>query len=91
MKKYKDTAKKFAEEIQFPEDAFCDTFSIEIKSNTEIIIEGCKGMVEYDTTQIAVNLGSMIVRISGDCLEISNFSDQQVTIKGIIISVSFSS
>ena len=91
MKKYKDTAKKFAEEIQFPEDAFCDTFSIEMKSNTEIIIEGCKGMIEYDTSQIAVNLGSMIVRIHGDNLEISNFSQLQVIIKGTIISMDFSS
>lgn len=91
MKKYKDTAKKFAEEIQIPEDVFCDSFSIEMKSNTEIIIEGCKGMVEYDTTQIAVNLGSMIVRIHGDSLEIGNFSEQQVTIRGTVISMDFSS
>lgn len=91
MKKYKDTAKKFAEEIQIPEDAFCDTFSIEMKSNTELIIEGCKGMIEYGTSSIAVNLGCNILRINGNDLEINNFSDQQVIIKGTVISMDFSS
>ncbi len=91
MKKYKATAKRLAEEIQFPEDAFCDTFSIEMHSNTEIVIEGCKGIVEYDTSIIALNLGKHIARFHGDSLEISNFSEQQAVIKGDIVSMDFSS
>lgn len=91
MKKHINTAKKFAEEIQFPESAFCDSFTIEMHSNTNIMIDGCKGMVEYSDGLIAINLGSMVVRFLGDSLEISNFSEQQAVIKGTVMTVEFSS
>lgn len=91
MKKYRTTAKKFAEEIQLPEEAFCDTFLIEMHSNTEIVIDGCKGIIEYDTSLIALNLGSLVVRFHGDNLEIGNFSEQQAIIKGVVMSMEFSS
>lgn len=91
MKKLKNNAKKFAEEIQLPEDAFYDSFTIEMRSNTEITIDGCKGMVEYGASHIAINLGSLVARFHGDGLEISNFSEQQAIIKGTVISVEFSS
>lgn len=91
MKKQKNTVKKFAEEMQMPESALHDTFSIEMQGNSEITIEGCKGMVEYDNSLIAMNLGSLIVRFHGNGLEISNFFEQQAVIKGTVISVEFSS
>ncbi len=91
MKKQKNTARKFAEEMQMPENAIHDTFSIEMHGNTEITVEGCKGMVEYDDSLIAMNLGNLIVRFHGADLEISTFFEQQAVIKGTVISVDFSS
>lgn len=91
MKRRKDDiAKKFAEELQLPETALHNTFTIEFRSNTEVTIEGCMGMVEYSENLIAVNLGSRIVRFQGADMEISTFFESQAVIKGTVISMDFS-
>lgn len=92
MKRRKDElAKKFAEELQLPEAALHSTFSIEFKSNSEVTIDGCMGMIEYSEELIAINLGSRIVRFHGADMEISTFFDSQAVIKGTVISMDFSS
>ena len=85
----KDMAKKFAEELQIPESAIHKTFSIEFRSDTDVTIEGCMGMVEYSDRLIAINLGNRIVRFHGDDMEISTFFESQAVIKGTILSMEF--
>ena len=83
--------KKFTEEMQIPQSAITDTFRIEFHSNTEVIIEGCKGIVEYEESGISLNLGKMLVRFSGADLEINSFSEEQAILKGTVASMDFSS
>lgn len=91
MKRRKDDiAKKFADELQLPETAVHNTFTIELNSNTEVTINGCMGMVEYSEEHIAINLGSKIVHFYGSNMEISTFFDFQAVIKGTVISMDFS-
>lgn len=90
MKKRKDTiAKKFAEEMQIPESAVRNIFRIEMRSQTDIEIEGCAGIIEYDETFISLNLCNCIMSISGINLEITSFSEMQVLISGTITQLNF--
>lgn len=90
MKKRKDTiAKKFAEEMQIPESAVRNIFRIEMRSQTNIEIEGCAGIIEYDETFISLNLCNCIMSISGMNLEITSFSEMQVLISGTITQLNF--
>lgn len=90
MKKRKDTiAKKFAEEMQIPESAVRNIFRIEMRSQTDIEIEGCAGIIEYDETFISLNLCNCIMSISGMNLEITSFSEMQVLISGTITQLNF--
>jgi len=90
MKKRKDTiVKKFAEEMQIPESAVRNIFRIEMRSQTDIEIEGCAGIVEYDETFISLNLCNCILGISGNNLEIKSFSEMQVIISGSITQLNF--
>lgn len=91
MKRRKEEiAKKFAEELQLPESAIHNTFSIEFRSNTDVTVEGCMGIIEYSQELIAINLGSRIVRFHGDEMEISTFFESQAVIKGTVLSMDFS-
>lgn len=91
MKRRKEEfARKFAEELQLPESAIHNTFSIEFRSNTDVTIEGCMGIIEYSQELIAINLGSKIVRFHGDEMEISTFFESQAVIKGTVLSMDFS-
>lgn len=92
MKRSKDEiVKKFTEEMQLPESAVTDSFRIEFRSNTDVIIEGCRGIVEYEESGISLNLGKMIVRFGGADLEISSFYEEQAILKGTVATMEFSS
>lgn len=91
MKRRKEEfARKFAEELQLPESAIHNTFSIEFRSNTDVTVEGCMGIIEYSQELIAINLGSKIVRFHGDEMEISTFFESRAVIKGTVLSMDFS-
>lgn len=90
MKKKKDAiVKKFAEEMQIPESAVRNTFRIEMRSQSDIEIEGCAGIIEYDESFISLNLCGSILGISGINLEITSFSEMQVIISGTVTQLSF--
>ena len=92
MKKSKeDIVKKFTEEMQLPESAITDSFRIEVTGTSDVIIEGCRGIVEYTQSCITLNLGKNIVRFTGTQLEISSFFETQAILKGTVISMDFSS
>lgn len=83
--------KKFTEEMQYPDSALSDSFKIEFRGTTDVIIEGCLGIVEYADECIALNLGKRTVTFSGAELEIASFLDGFVLLKGTVISADFSS
>lgn len=92
MKRSRDEMiKKFAEEMQIPENAVTDTYTIEFRGTTDVTVEGCFGIVEYEGSMISLNLGKKILRFSGCDLEISSFCEQRAVIKGTVASMEFSS
>ena len=62
---------------------------IELDSNRQIVIEGCKGIVEYDETITKLNCGNIILKICGSCLCLNNLSNGLVIVTGDIFSVEF--
>ncbi len=64
---------------------------IEMTGNREIIIDGCKGVVEYSENLIKLNLGETVLALSGDGLVINSFDSSIVVITGQISDISFTS
>lgn len=92
MKRSKnEIAKKFTEELQLPESAVTNSFRIEFRGTADVVIEGCKGIIEYEEYCIALNLGKNIVRFFGADLEISSFFEEQAILKGTVLSMEYSS
>lgn len=91
MKRNKnEITKKFTEEMQLPDSAVTDSFRIEFRGNTDVVIEGCKGIIEYEESCIALNLGKNIVRFCGADLEINSFSEEQAILKGTVVVMEYS-
>ncbi len=70
-------------------EIFVDEPKIEMLGNREIIIDGCKGVVEYDEILIKLSLGENILSISGDNLVIKSFDSSVAVITGQICDISF--
>lgn len=64
---------------------------VEVSGNTEAIVEGCLGVLEYGDAVISLNTAKLIIRISGADLSIVSFQNGQAVITGIIAGVDFGS
>ena len=62
---------------------------INFTSNRKVVIDGCKGVIDYDTAFVSLNLGKKVINIFGSNLEILDFTENELTIIGIISRVEF--
>ncbi len=63
---------------------------IELDGNRELILDGCKGIVEYETQKIKICTDMVFVSVTGDDLNINTYNQDQIVISGKILSVDFS-
>ncbi len=68
---------------------FVDEPKIEMLGNREMIVDGCKGVVEYGETLIKLSLGENVLSLSGDNLVIKSFDSSVAVITGLICDISF--
>lgn len=78
-----------ARNLDLPQDAVSGYAHIEISGNSEAIIEGCQGVLEYNDNLIALNTGRLTVRICGCGLMIISMQNGQAIIKGTITGVDY--
>ena len=94
MKKNKRPKGRFLKDIikklDIPEDIVFNTPRITIMSNEEIRIENCDSVLEYECDNITISAIDMLIEISGDELRISIITDDEILIRGNILSVNFS-
>lgn len=64
---------------------------IGITNNKRAIIDGAKGIVEYTSGCVRLNLGKLCLRFCGEGLTIKTLSDDKIVVEGTIVSMDFSS
>lgn len=57
--------------------------------NKEIIVDGCKSVLDYGESFIKLNIGEKNLKISGGGLVVSSYIYEQAHIKGEIVSLEF--
>ncbi len=63
--------------------------NIELFGNKQIIVDGCKGVVDYNEDYLKLDLGKIILKVTGRGLVIDSYIYEQVDLKGEIVSVEF--
>lgn len=61
----------------------------EINGNKEIIIEGCRSILQYDENIIRINTGKMITSFEGRNLQIRCLTQDSLIIEGFITAIRF--
>lgn len=82
-------ALKAARVLDLPVDLVAGMAHLEFSGNREVVIEGCRGIVEYDENIVCLKTDKMTVRFLGRGLELRNFTDHSAIIDGFISSVEF--
>lgn len=61
----------------------------EIFSNKKVIIEGCKGIVDYQDNYIKLKLKKGFFSLTGTEFLIISFDEEKIIIKGNVLTVEF--
>ena len=56
---------------------------MEINGNQEVIVDGCSGVLEYDTDVVRIKTGKLIVRFTGRGLVIKCLTADSLVVAGI--------
>ncbi len=70
---------------------FATETSVQIYDNKQVILSRCKRIIEYGQTYIKVDMGKIVLEISGYDLSIDDNNTEGVTVSGRIDSVTFTS
>lgn len=77
------------ETFDLPGEVLAGMPKLTVTGNRRVHIESHKGILEYDGSLIAINGGSVVIRIRGDGLDICSMSSQEILIKGLIVGIDF--
>lgn len=75
--------------LDLPQEALAGYAYIEISGNREVIVEGCRGVLEYSDTVVSLNTGKLIVKITGCELTVVSMQNTQAIIRGVIAGVEY--
>ncbi len=71
----KNKSKFFSElKIEYPQ--------LTIQSNKEIVVEGCKGIIEYNKDSIKISVGKMQMLFCGDDLTLKSLNPDNIVLTG---------
>ena len=63
--------------------------NIELYGNKRVRVEGCKSVVDYCEDFLKLDLGNIILKVTGRALVIDSYIYEQIDLKGEIVSVEF--
>ena len=75
--------------LQSPQGLFSNPLQIGIEGNREAVVDGCKGVLEYNENRIRLQTGKMIVQFSGHDLQIRSMTDKQAVVQGYITALEY--
>ena len=70
-------------------DAVSTEAQIALSGNREALVDGCRGVLQYEDDVIRLSTGRRIVRFQGNELMIRTMQQDQLLITGTILSIDF--
>ena len=80
---------RIKESLDIPVDMFSNISQMEVLSNREVIIEGCKNIIEYDDTLIRIAVKNMEIKFFGEKLNLCCLNTDNVIIEGKLQTIEF--
>ena len=75
--------------FELPEEILLNTPRIFITGNNKLLVENCKGIMEYSRERIRLNTSGNLLVINGTALDIKEITLEDILIKGNIESLEF--
>ena len=75
--------------LELTPDILSGMAHFELSGNREVVVDGCKGVLEYDENVIRLMAGKLTVRFTGRGLELRNLRKDSAIIEGFITTIEF--
>lgn len=75
--------------LELPTGSLSNIARIELTGNRRAVVEGCRGILEYDDGIIRLNTCSGVVRFVGRDLSMSCLTEDNAVVTGTLLSVEF--
>jgi sporulation protein YqfC len=76
--------------LELTPDVLSGMAHFELSGNREVVVDGCRGILEYDENVIRLLAGKLTVRFTGRGLELRNLRKDSAIIEGFITAIEFS-
>ena len=71
------------------EDIDITECKLELRFNREVMVEGCKGVIDYCGERISLNVDKGIIIVEGSGLHLHSFDDNCAIVKGVFTNIGF--
>lgn len=85
----KKLKRQMSDMLDIPSDIILDLPKIVLVGDQQLFIENHRGIVEYSSESVRVNVGDYEVEVSGDNLLLRNILPDEICLEGRIGSVRF--
>lgn len=85
----KNKEKDFLDKLHLPKDITQGAFILTAVGNRELYIENYKGILEYTSCCIRIQGKNTYITIEGRGLKIDYYTEEDMLIKGYIISIQY--
>ena len=82
-------SEKLNDSLEIPQTAEAHTAQIELIGNREAVVDGCRGILQYEDAVVRIAAGELVVRFTGSDLCICTMQAGQTRITGVIAGVDF--
>lgn len=82
-------SRRWERSLQLPDGSLAVLPRIELSGNRRLLLEGCRGIAEYDEGCICLQTGLGIVRLTGDTLCLHRLNPDCAVITGRFVSLEF--
>ena len=84
-----NAARQLDRALELPAGTLSGGAHIELNSNREAVIDGCKGIIDYGEEAVRLNIGNGSVTFLGRSLMLKNLTDKQAILVGHIQRIEF--
>ncbi|MDR1467053.1 MAG: YabP/YqfC family sporulation protein [Oscillospiraceae bacterium] len=80
---------KATKKMQLPPGLLPNVPHIEMNGNREIVVEGSKGVLDYDENIVRIDIGKMIMIFSGRNLNLKCLTQDSLIVEGFVTTIEF--
>lgn len=87
--KFLEQKEHLADLFSLPHDIVCGASNVSIIGSMRVIIENYKGILEYNSDMILLQGKQSKIQITGNCLKVRSYNEEEMVIDGRIDGVLF--